>query len=186
MINNEYFDIYHGSRDNAPDGLIDKSNVATDIENILDLLFEMIPYKQRGPAFTAARIVEYVANNRDRSADQQDSIVALVTMLMMTLRNVVSNEPSRSVKTHLQNVFSSESLQKLNAELSALPYRSVATDNEGSFTECEDYSVVRVLCDRFALEYVIEESEVDDEILNYEIIDEVDIEPEADEDDGDT
>lgn len=45
---------------------------------------------------------------------------------------------------------------------------------------------MRVLCDRFALEYVIEESEVDDEILNYEIIDEVDIEPEADEDDGDT
>jgi len=183
MINNEYFDIYHGSRDNAPDGLIDKSNVATDIENILDLLFEMNPYKQRGPAFTAARIVEYVANNKGHSADQQDSIVALVTMLMMALRKVVSNEPTRSVKSHLQDVFSSELLQKLNAELSALPYRSVAIDNEGCFTECEDYSVVRVLCDRFPLEYVLEESEVDDENLNFEIIDEADIEPEADEDD---
>lgn len=186
MINNEYFDIYHGSRDNAPDGLIDKSNVSTDIENILDLLFEMIPYKQRGPAFTAARIVEYVANNRDRSADQQDSIVALVTMLMMALRHVVSNEPTRSVKAHLQDVFSSDLLQKLNSEFSALPYRSVATDNEGRFTECEDYSVVRVLCERFPWEFVAEESEVDDEILNYEIIDEADIEPEADEEDGDT
>ena len=53
------------------------------------------------------------------------------------------------------------------------------------FAECEDYSVVRVLCDRFPLEYVIEESEVDDEILNYEIVDEADMEPEADEEDGD-
>jgi hypothetical protein len=186
MINNEYFDIYHGSRDNAPDGLIDKSNVATDIENILDLLFEMNPYKPRGPAFTAARIVEYVANNRDRSEEQQDSIVALVTMLIVALRMVVSNKPSRSVKAHLQDMFSFELLQKLNAELSALPYRSVATDNEGSFTECEDYSVVRVLCDRFPLEYDLEETPVDDENLNFEIIDEADIEPEADEDDGDT
>ena len=186
MINNEYFDIYHGSRDNAPDGLIDKSNVATDIENILDLLFEMKPYMQRGPAFTAARIVEYVANNRDRSADQQDSIVALVTMLIMALRQVVSKEPTRSVKTHLQELFSSDLLQKLNSEFSALPYRSVAADNDGGVIECEDYSVVRVLCDRFPLEYVIEESEVENEILNYEIIDEVDIEPEADEEDGDT
>ena len=183
MINNEYFDIYHGSRDNAPDGLIDKSNVATDIENILDLLFEMKPYMQRGPAFTAARIVEYVANNKDDSEEQQDSIVALVTMLIVALRNVVSNKPSRSVKAHMQDVFSSELLQKLNAELSALPYRSVATDNEGSFTECEDYSVVRVLCDRFPLEYVLEETAVDDEKPNFEITDEADIEPEADEDD---
>jgi len=186
MINNEYFDIYHGSRDNAPDGLIDKSNVATDIENIVDLLLQMRAYMQRGPAFTAARIVEYVTNNRERSADQQDSIVALVTMLIVALRNIVSNEPTRSVKSHLQDVFSSELLEKLNAELSALPYRSVVTDNLGSFTECEDYSVVRVLCDRFPLEYVIEESEVDDEILNYEIVDEADMEPEADEEDGDT
>ncbi len=186
MINNEYFDMYHGSRDNAPDGIIDKSNVATDIENIMDLLLEMRAYIQRGPAFTAARIVEYVANNRERSADQQDSIVALVTMLIVALRNIVSNEPTRSVKAHLQDVFSSELLQKLNAELSSLPYRSVVTDNLGSFTECEDYSVVRVLCDRFPLEYVIEESEVDDEILNYEIVDEADMEPEADEEDGDT
>jgi hypothetical protein len=43
-----------------------------------------------------------------------------------------------------------------------------------------------VLCERFPWEFVAEESEVDDEILNYEIIDEADIEPEADEDDGDT
>ena len=183
MINNEYFDIYHGRRDNAPDGLIDKTSVATVIENILDLLFEMSPYKQRGPALTAARIVEYVSSNRDSSEEQQDSIVALVTMLIVALRNIVSNKPSRSVKAHLQDVFSSELLQKLNAELSALPYRSVATDNEGCFTACEDYSVVRVLCDRFPLEYVLEESDVVDDNLNFEIIDEADIEPEADEDD---
>ena len=42
---------------------------------------------------------------------------------------------------------------------------------------------MRVLCDRFPLEYVLEESEVDDDNLNFEIIDEADIEPEADEDD---
>lgn len=183
MINNEYFDINHASRDIAPDGLIDKSNVATVIQNILDLLFEMSPYKQRGPALTAARIVEYVANNRDHSEEQQDSVVALVMMLVVALRHVVSNKPSRSVKAHLKDVFSSELLQKLSAELSALPYRSVATDNLGGFTECEDYSVVRVLCDRFPLEYVLEETGVDDENLNFEIIDEADIEPEADEDD---
>lgn len=186
MINNEYFNIYHGSRDNAPDGLIDKSNMANHIENILNLLFEMAPYKQRGPAFTAARIVEYVTANKEQSPDHQDSTIALVTMLMIALRNVASGEPTRSVKSHLQDVFSSDLLQKLKAELSALPYRSVANDTDGSFTECEDYSVVRVLCDRFPLEYVIEESEVDHEILNYEIIEEADIEPEADEEDEDT
>ena len=42
---------------------------------------------------------------------------------------------------------------------------------------------MRVLCDRFPLEYVLEETPVDDENLNFEIIDEADIEPEADEDD---
>jgi hypothetical protein len=43
-----------------------------------------------------------------------------------------------------------------------------------------------VLCERFPWEFVIEESEVNDEILDYEIIDESDIEPEADEEDDDT
>ena len=38
-----------------------------------------------------------------------------------------------------------------------------------------------LLCDRFPLEYNIEDSETDDEDLHYEIIDEADIEPEADE-----
>jgi hypothetical protein len=41
-----------------------------------------------------------------------------------------------------------------------------------------------VLSDRFPLEYVIEESEVDNQELRYEIIDEADLEPEADEEDN--
>ena len=40
-----------------------------------------------------------------------------------------------------------------------------------------------LLCDQFPLECIIEDSETDDEDLRYEIIDEADIEPEADEDD---
>jgi hypothetical protein len=40
-----------------------------------------------------------------------------------------------------------------------------------------------VLCDRFPLEYVIDDSESEDEDLRFEIIDEADIEPDADEDD---
>ena len=52
MINNEYFDIYHSSRDNAPDGLIDRSNLMLDVVNILEHLYEMKPYTRRGPALT--------------------------------------------------------------------------------------------------------------------------------------
>jgi hypothetical protein len=181
MINNEYFDIYHGNRESAPDGLADKSTVLAHLATILDLLFEMKPYMRRGPAFTAARIVEYAAADHEHSTDRQEATVALVTMLVVALRKVVSNDPTRTVKNHLQNMFDVQFIHKLHAELSALPYRSVATDEAEVFTECEDYSVLSVLCDRFPLEYVIEESEVDDEILNYEIIDEADIEPESDE-----
>jgi hypothetical protein len=41
-----------------------------------------------------------------------------------------------------------------------------------------------VICDRFPLEYIIEESEIDNQELRYEIIDEADLEPEADEEDN--
>jgi hypothetical protein len=41
-----------------------------------------------------------------------------------------------------------------------------------------------VICDRFPLEYIIEESEIDNQELRYEIIDEADLEPEADDEDN--
>jgi hypothetical protein len=42
------------------------------------------------------------------------------------------------------------------------------------------------LCDRFPLEHIVKDSETDDQDLRYEIIDEADMEPDADEDeDGD-
>lgn len=176
MINNEYFDIYHGSRDNAPDGLINKSNVMTDIVNILDHLFEMKPYMQRGPALTAARIVESVSTNQDAS-------IALTIILMEMIRGVVDNDPTRTVASHLKSMFDSDLLSKLQTELSALPYRSVTSEGQVEIAQCEDYSVVSLLCDRFPLEYIIEDSETDDEDLHYEIIDEADIEPDAVEDD---
>lgn len=176
MINNEYFDTYHGSRDHSPDGLIDKSNVMTDIVNILDLLFEMKAYMQRGPAFTAARIVESVSTNQDAS-------IALTIILMNIIRGVVDNDPTRTVAAHLKSMFDSDLLNKLQTELSALPYRSVASEGQVEIAQCEDYSVVSLLCGRFPLEYIIEDSEADGEDLRYEIIDESDIEPDADEDD---
>ncbi len=52
--------------------------------------------------------------------------------------------------------------------------------------QCEDYSVLSLLCDRFPLEHIVKDSETDDQDLRYEIIDEADMEPDADEDeDGD-
>ncbi len=105
-------------------------------------------------------------------------------MFIEMLRKVVSNDPTRTVKVHLQELFDVQFFQKLHAELSALPYRLVTTDQACVFTECEDYSVLSVLSDRFPLEYVIEESEVDNQELRYEIIDEADLEPEADEEDN--
>ena len=176
MINNEYFDIYHGDRESAPDGLADKSTVLAHIATILELLVEMKPYIRRGPAFTAARVVEYVDADHEHSTDKQEVTVAFVSMFIAMLRKVVSNDPTRTVKSHLQELFDDQFIQKLHAELSALPYRSVST-------ECEDYSVLSVLCDRFPLEYMIEDSETDNQELRYEIIDEADLEPEADEED---
>ena len=176
MINNEYFDIYHGNRESAPDGLADKSTVLAHIATILELLVEMKPYIRRGPAFTAARVVEYVDADHEHSTDKQEVTVAFVAMFIAMLRKVVSNDPTRTVKSHLQELFDDQFIQKLHAELSALPYRSVST-------ECEDYSVLSVLCDRFPLEYMIEDSETDNQELRYEIIDEADLEPEADEED---
>ena len=176
MINNEYFDIYHGNRESAPDGLADKSTVLAHIATILELLVEMKPYVRRGPAFTAARVVEYVDADHEHSTDKQEVTVAFVAMFIAMLRKVVSNDPTRTVKSHLQELFDDQFIQKLHAELSALPYRSVST-------ECEDYSVLSVLCDRFPLEYMIEDSETDNQELRYEIIDEADLEPEADEED---
>ena len=176
MNNNEYFDIYHGNRESAPDGLADKSTVLAHIATILQLLVEMKPYIRRGPAFTAARVVEYVDADHEHSTDKQEVTVAFVAMFIAMLRKVVSNDPTRTVKSHLQELFDVQFIQKLHAELSALPYRSVST-------ECEDYSVLSVLCDRFPLEYMIEDSETDNQELRYEIIDEADLEPEADEED---
>ena len=183
MINNEYFDIYHGNRESAPDGLADKSTVLAHIATILELLVEMKPYIRRGPAFTAARVVEYVDADHEHSTDKQEVTVAFVSMFIAMLRKVVSNDPTRTVKSHLQELFDVQFIQKLHAELSALPYRSVSTDQAGVSTECEDYSVLSVLCDRFPLEFMIEDSETDNQELRYEIIDEADLEPEADEED---
>jgi len=184
MINNEYFDIYHGNRDTAPDGVGDKSTVLAHMATILQLLVEMKPYMRRGPAFTAARVVEYVDADHEHSKDKQEVTIAFVAIFIEMLRKVVSNDPTRTVKAHLQELFDVQFFQKLHAELSALPYRLVTTDQAGVFTECEDYSVLSVLSDRFPLEYVIEESEIDNQELRYEIIDEADLEPEADDEDN--
>jgi len=183
MINNEYFNIYHGNRDSSPDGLVDKSTVLAHIATILELLVEMKPYIRRGPAFTAARVVEYVDTDHEHSTDKQEVVVAFVSMFIEMLRKVVSNDPTRTVKSHLQELFDVQFFQKLQAELSALPYRSISTKQTGFLTEYEDYSVLSVLCDRFPLEYIIEESETDNQELRYEIIDEADLEPEANEED---
>ena len=179
MINNEYFDIYHGSRDNAPDGLIDRSNVMLDVVNILEHLYEMKPYTRRGPALTGARISEYICNN-------QDAPFAFAIIIMRLLRGVVDNDPTKTVASHLMGMFDSDFLHKLQSELSVLPYRSIAVESQVELVQCEDYSVVGVLCDRFPLEYVIDDSEAEDKDFRFEIIDEADIEPDADEDeDGD-
>jgi len=183
MINNEYFNIYHGNRDSAPDGIVDKSTVLAHIATILELLVEMKPYIRRGPAFTAARVVEYVDADHEHSTDKQEVTVAFVAMFIEMLRKVVSNDPTLTVKSHLQELFDVQFFQKLHAELSVLPYQSVSTDQAGVLTECEDYSVLSVLCDRFPLEYMIDDSETDNQELHYEIIDEADLEPEADEED---
>ena len=73
----------------------------------------------------------------------------------------------------------------MRTELSTLPYRLVAIDGCVETTKCEDYSVVGVLCDRFPLEYVIDDSEAEDQDFRFEIIDEADMEPDADDEEDD-
>jgi hypothetical protein len=175
MINNEYFDTYHGSRDNAPDGLIDRSNVMLDVVNILEHLYEMKPYTRRGPALTGARISEYICNN-------QDAPFAFAIIMMRLLRSVVDNDPTQTVASHLLGMFDSDFLHKLQSELSVLPYRSIAVESQVELVQCEDYSVLSLLCDRFPLEHIVKDLKTDDQDLRYEIIDEADMEPDADED----
>jgi hypothetical protein len=177
MINNEYFDIYHGSRDNAPDGLVDKSSLMLDVVNILEYLYEMKPYTRRGPALTGARISEYITIN-------QDAPIAFVIILLRLLRSVIDNDPTHTVSAHLMSMFDSDFLHKLQSELSILPYRSIAVEGQVEMVQCEDYSVLSLLCDRFPLEFVVNDSEAEVQDLGFEIIDEADIEPDADEDDG--
>jgi hypothetical protein len=178
MINNEYFDIYHGSRDNAPDGLIDKSNLMLDVVNILEHLYEMKPYTRRGPALTGARISEYISTN-------QNAPIAFAIILMRLLRGVVDNDPTHTVSAHLMSMFDSDFLHKLQSELSVLPYRLIAIEGQVEMVQCEDYSVLSMLCNRFPLEHIIKDSKTDDQDLRYEIIDEADIEPDSDEDEAD-
>lgn len=178
MINNEYFDIYHGSRDNAPDGLIDKSSLMLDVVNVLEHLYEMKPYTRRGPALTGARISKYISTN-------QDAPIAFAVILMRLLRGVVDNDPTQTVSSHLKSMFDSDFLHKLQSELSVLPYRCIAVEGQVEMVKCEDYSVLSLLCDRFPLEHIINDSETDDQELRYEIIDEADIERDTDEVEGD-
>jgi hypothetical protein len=81
-------------------------------------------------------------------------------------------------------MFDSDFLHKLQSELSILPYRSIAVEGQVEMVQCEDYSVLSLLCDRFPLEFVVNDSEAEVQDLGFEIIDEADIEPDADEDDG--
>jgi len=62
MIDGKYFELNHGNRETAPDGLINNLDLLNDIHTFIDLLKAMEPYKSRKPAFTAAKIVELVMN----------------------------------------------------------------------------------------------------------------------------
>ena len=191
MIDDKYYDLNHGHRETAPDGLINKSDLLEDIHTYIDLLRGMEPYKVRKPAFTAAKIVEFAMARLSIDPLNQDPVIALVTLLMIVIRERVDNKPSTTVRQHLDEIYNADVLEVLRRDLSSVPYREIHITLSGSPTQQEDYSVVRALGDRFPIELASSlESEDDDqdeesdgsEFL-FEIIDESDLEPESDEED---
>lgn len=191
MIDDKYFDLNHGHRETAPDGLINKSDLIEDIHTYIDLLRGMEPYKVRKPAFTAAKIVEFAMAKLSIDPLNQDPVIALVTLLMIVIRERVDNKPGTTVRQHLDEIYNAEVLEVLRGDLSSVPYREIRITLSGSPTQQEDYSVVRALGDRFPIEFASSlESEDDDQDeesdgseFQFEIIDESDLEPESDEED---
>ena len=191
MIDDKYFDLNHGHRETAPDGLINKSDLLEDIHTYIDLLRGMKPYKVRKPAFTAAKIVEFAMAKLSIDPLNQDPVIALVTLLMIVIRERVDNKPGTTVRQHLDEIYNAEVLEVLRRDLSSVPYREIPITLSGSPTQQEDYSVVRALGDRFPIEFASSlESEDDDQDeesdgseFQFEIIDESDLEPESDEED---
>ena len=191
MIDDKYFDLNHGHRETAPDGLINKSDLLEDIHTYIDLLRGMEPYKVRKPAFTAAKIVELAMAKLSIDPLNQDPVIALVTLLMIVIRERVDNKPGTTVRQHLDEIYNAEVLEVLRRDLSSVPYREIPITLSGSPTQQEDYSVVRALGDRFPIEFASSlESEDDDQDeesdgseFQFEIIDESDLEPESDEED---
>ena len=98
MIDDRYFDLNHGHRETAPDGLINKSDLLEDIHTFIDLLRGMEPYKVRKPAFTAAKIVEFTMARLSIDPLNQDPVIALVTLLMITIRECVDSKPGSTVR----------------------------------------------------------------------------------------
>ena len=191
MIDDKYFDLNHGHRETAPDGLINKSDLLEGIHTFIDLLKEMEPYKVRKPAFTAAKIVEFTMARLSIDPLNQDPVIALVTLLMITIRERVDSKPGSTVQQHLDEIYNADVLEVLQKDLSSVPYREAQITPSGSPTLQEDYSVVRALGDRFPIEFASSsEPEDDDQVkesdgseFQFEIIDESDLEPESDEED---
>jgi len=192
MIDGKYFELNHGNRETAPDGLINNLDLLNDIHTFIDLLKAMEPYKSRKPAFTAAKIVELVMERQINETQNHNPVLALVIMLMITIRERVNNKPSTSVPKHLAEIFSAEVLEILQSDLSSIPYREIPRRSSGANIRLEDYSVVRTLGDRFPIEAELDlefeefESEETQDCpdFEFEIIDEADLAPEADEEEG--
>ena len=191
MIDDRYFDLNHGHRETAPDGLINKSDLLEDIHTFIDLFRGMEPYKVRKPAFAAAKIVEFAMARLSIDPLNQDPVIALVTLLMIVIRERVDNKPGSTVQQHLDEIYNADVLEVLRRDLSSVPYRETQITPSGSPTLQEDYSVVRALGDRFPIEFASSlEPEDDDQAeesdgseFQFEIIDESDLEPESDEED---
>ena len=153
MIDDRYFDLNHGHRETAPDGLINKSDLLEDIHTFIDLLRGMEPYKVRKPAFAAAKIVEFAMARLSIDPLNQDPVIALVTLLMIVIRERVDNKPGSTVQQHLDEIYNADVLEVLRRDLSSVPYRETQITPSGSPTLQEDYSVVRALGDRFPIEF---------------------------------
>ena len=147
-----HFQLFYGTQTSAPDGVIKDEKTPTLVDQILHSLRSMQAYLSRHSSKTALEIINNLTEEIKSKGDPEQALLASLAIIYQLLRNKVETEPSRSVASHIDEVFDKSFLSRLSDDFAALPYVTSGVDENGNLIQHVDYSSVNVFGARFTLQ----------------------------------
>lgn len=147
-----HFQLFYGTQTSAPDGVINDEKTPTLVDQTLHSLRSMQAYLSRHSSKTVLEIINNLTEEITSKGEPEQVLLAMLAIIYQLLRNKFETEPSRSVASHLNEIFDKSFSSRLSNDFATLPYVTSGVDENGNLIQHVDYSSVNVFGARFTLQ----------------------------------